>query len=250
MVRGLFLTVGFWLTFASVAIALQLPLLVAWPVLHFADRRRVVARYARVLYCRCVLRLWLRRLAVEGAENLPGRDEVCVVVSNHRSNLDPMLLLLLGIPACFLSKKSARLVPFVGWWMLFTNDVAIDRSDRDSRAKGFRDMHERIKARIPICIFPEGTRRKMQDCLLAAFRDGAFRLAIEAGVKVLPVAIAGTDAVMRNQASLLQPARVRVRVLPALSAVGESVESLRERVWQVLAENLRSLDGVTGCEAS
>src|SRR4029077_16674852 len=112
-----------------------------------------------------------------------------VVVANHSSFTDVFLVATLPWEMKFLSKKSIFRIPLLGWQMTIAGDVPIARGDRESTLAAIRDLRERLDRRISVLFFPEGTRSA--DGALGQFREGAFRLAIDAGVDVLPLAILG-----------------------------------------------------------
>ena len=89
----------------------------------------------------------------------------------------------------WLSKKAIFSIPLLGWQMRAAGDVPIVRGDRESARRAMDEMRRRLASGVSVILFPEGTRSP--DGSLGEFRDGAFRLAIEAGVPVVPLAIVG-----------------------------------------------------------
>lgn len=231
-VRDLFLTVEFWSVFAITGVLLQIPLLLVWPVLWIVDRPRLVARSARARWATFVMRLCFPRLRIEGLENLP-EDRAFIIAPNHRSNIDAMLLMMLGQPVLYLAKASVLLTPVIGWWALFCSDVMVVRRHANSRRRSLALMARRVLHHIPVVVFPEGTRRKT-DVVLGPLRNGAFSLAVQYGVTIVPVAILGSDDVWRPRRRMLTQAPMTVRILPALRPAGHTVESLREQVRDAL----------------
>jgi 1-acyl-sn-glycerol-3-phosphate acyltransferase len=104
-----------------------------------------------------------------------------------------------------------------------------------------------LAAGIPVMLFPEGTRSKTGELL--PFRDGAFRLAIEAGVPILPLAVAGTRECRPKGSKWFGEARAKVQVLAPISTEGltvDDVASLRERTRDAIADALVELRAELG----
>lgn len=159
-----------------------------------------------------------------------------VVVSNHESNADPFLLSYLPFEMKYLSKKALFRIPAFGWSMWIVGDIAVDRGDKDSRGRSLDGCRKVLRRKVSVLIFPEGTRSRTEDLL--PFRHGAFRLAIEEGVDILPVALAGTRNALPKGTWLLSPARGHVLVGPPISTAGltlDDASALAERVQVVIS---------------
>lgn len=138
--------------------------------------------------------LWTFRVSGEIPTN---HRNPYVVVSNHVSFVDILLISHLPFEMKWLSKKEFFNYPLVGWAMRMAGDIRLDRSDKQSRARALVDCRDRLGKRVSVMIFPEGTRSRTGE--LQSFRDGAFRVAIDAGVPVLPLAVIGTrDALVKH----------------------------------------------------
>jgi 1-acyl-sn-glycerol-3-phosphate acyltransferase len=179
--------------------------------------------------------LW--RLRVEGREKLPWRGPA-VLVANHLSLLDILVLYALFRPFKWVSKAELFRLPFIGWNMRMNDYVPLWRGDRES----VRRMLERCRGHLargaPVLLFPEGTRAR--DGRLQAFKDGAFRLALEAGCPVFPVVVVGTaESLPKTGIVLRRPMRARVQVLdPVSPADHPSVDALRAAVRDAIVAAL------------
>lgn len=165
-----------------------------------------------------------------------------VAVSNHESMADIFLVSHLPWEMKWLSKVENFRIPVMGWMMRMAGDVAIVRSERGSRAEALEECRDRLRKRVSVMIFPEGTRSRTGELL--PFKDGAFRLAIESGVPILPLAVAGTRNAMPKGSLLFNPARAEVRVLEPIPTEGltlEEVPELRDRVRALIDEARREL---------
>jgi 1-acyl-sn-glycerol-3-phosphate acyltransferase len=209
--------------------------LVTWPF----DRRRVVLHLFSCFWASVYVYLNpLWRVRVVGRGRLPWRG-AAVIVANHLSLLDILILYGLYRPFKWVSKAELFKVPVLGWNMVLNDYVPLKRGD----ATSIRDMMDHCRRHLergsPVLIFPEGTRA--QDGKLQAFKDGAFRLAMEAKVPLIPVAVTGThEALPKHGLVLRQRMQAEVQVLEALDpARYESVAALREAARAALAQIAR-----------
>ncbi len=160
-----------------------------------------------------------------------------VAVSNHESFADIFLISHLPWEMKWLSKDAIFRIPVMGWMMRMAGDIEVRRSDRRSRARALEECRDRLQKQVTVMILPEGTRSP-DGCLLP-FHDGAFRLAVEMGVPVLPMAVAGTRHAMAKGSLLFNRARAEVRVLDPVETEGMGpgdVPALRDRVRQLIGE--------------
>lgn len=200
-------------------------LLTAW-----WDRERWIT--GRVFHFCSQLAVWLNpywTVHYEGA--FPSRsDHPFVAVSNHESLADPVVVGPLPWQMRWLSKASNFRIPFIGWMMTFAGEIKVRRGDAASRAASFSELREALDAGMSVMLFPEGTRSKTADML--PFYDGAFRLALEAGVPVVPIVIRGSRAALIGGTAYFRRAYITVEVLDPISVEGMAigdVEVLRDR---------------------
>ncbi|MEX0893923.1 MAG: lysophospholipid acyltransferase family protein [Gemmatimonadota bacterium] len=160
-----------------------------------------------------------------------------VAVSNHESYADIFLISHLPWEMKWLSKDAVFRIPFMGWMMRMAGDIHVVREDRRSRMQALQGVHDRLQKRVSVMIMPEGTRTPSGRML--PFRDGAFRAAVEAGVPILPMAVAGTREAMAKGSLLFNRAVAEVRVLEPVPTEGltlEDVPALRERVRAMIEQ--------------
>lgn len=158
-----------------------------------------------------------------------------VVVSNHQSLGDIPVVSILPWEMKWVGKKSLFEVPVLGWLMRLAEDIPVDRDSPQSRAAVLLRGKRALAAGCSVMFFPEGTRSK--DGRVKRFYDGAFRLAIEAGVPVLPVAVDGTLHAIPKHGWQFGRADVRLDVLPPVPTDGlteADVPALRERVREAI----------------
>lgn len=149
-------------------------------------------------------------VTIIGTEKLP--DGPVLFVSNHEGNFDiPTLLSTIPKPFGFISKKEVNKFPIIPLYMEEMNCVFLDRTDRRSALKSISDTVERLKDGHSILIFPEGTRSKGQG--IGEFKAGFMRIAKDAGVPIVPIAIQGTADIMEKNNNKVKPATVTVQIL-------------------------------------
>jgi 1-acyl-sn-glycerol-3-phosphate acyltransferase len=167
--------------------------------------------------------LW--RFRTEGqAPSDPRRPYV--VVSNHESFTDILLISHLPWEMKWLSKAELFRVPILGWMMQLAGDVPVKRGFGPSAIEAMARCREILRQKVSVMIFPEGTRSTTADLL--PFKDGAFRLAIEAGVPILPLAVSGTSTALRKHDWRFGRSTATVRVLDPVETAGLTVEQVPE----------------------
>jgi 1-acyl-sn-glycerol-3-phosphate acyltransferase len=180
----------------SLFVAGALRLILGPPILVFAwivNKHDLVYPWARF-----GARNWLRlsgvRVRVKGLELLDPK-QTYVFVSNHRSYLDTAAMFIYtGRRIGLLAKKELLKVPVLGVGMGFVNVMAIDRSNRESAIRTTETAARRIKSGVSFAVFVEGTRAMPGELL--PFKKGAFYMARQAGVPVVPIAIKNSDVLM------------------------------------------------------
>jgi 1-acyl-sn-glycerol-3-phosphate acyltransferase len=147
----------------------------------------------------------------------------------------------------WLSKDTIFKIPVFGWLMRMANDIPIKRGKRESVVSAMQGCRDRLKQNVSVMIFPEGTRSKSEELL--PFKDGAFKLAIEAGAPILPIAVAGTRNCMAKGSLAFGRARAKARVLPPIPTIGlknTDLPALRDRTRQIIDDARRELQRELG----
>ena len=165
-----------------------------------------------------------------------------VMVSNHESFVDMLLLSHLKMEMKYLSKESFLRIPLVGWMMKMSGDVSLLRGDRSSGAAALIVCEKWLKRKMSVMIFPEGTRSF--DGEMRGFKDGAFILAIRTQTPMLPVVVHGTRSALRKSDWRMGDAKAEVRVLEIIETTGmtlDDVPALRERVRDVMIAEIAKM---------
>jgi len=162
---------------------------------------------------------WLRlsgvRVRVHGIELLDPK-QTYVFVSNHRSYLDTATVFVhVGRRIGVLAKKELLKVPILGVGMGFVNVMAIDRTNRESAIRTADAAVRRIQSGVSFAVFVEGTRAKPGELL--PFKKGAFYMAKQAGVPVVPIAIRNSDVLMGKGTGEAKGGVIDMVIMPPLS---------------------------------
>ncbi|KUL23474.1 HAD-IB family hydrolase [Actinoplanes awajinensis] len=168
------------------------------------------------------------RLNVTGAENL---DKVrpAVFVANHQSTLDAVVLgALLRHDFTAVAKREARFDPRMAVISAFLDPAWIDRSDRASARHTLDRALDRIRAGTSILVLPEGTR--MPTPALGRFKKGAFHLALQAGVPIVPIVLRNTGELAWRRSLIVHPGTVDVAVLDPVPTGDWTVRDLDDRI--------------------
>lgn len=195
-----------------------------------------------------VMRIWARlfllvtgtRVTVEGAERIDPAGSY-VFVGNHSSNLDiPVIMGKLPVSIRFLAKKEMFKVPVLGGAMRAIHMV---ETDRRLGPTAHRAINEQVTAVVTeglsLMIFPEGTRSESHEML--PFKKGAFRIAVDNDMPVVPVTIVGTLEAWKPHSKLIHGGRVRLVIhdpIPTTDLDRNLLNDLRDRVRSTVAEAL------------
>jgi len=184
------------------------------------------------------------RVEVDGLENIPA-GKACIFMSNHVSNLDPPILLP-AIPGqlSVMLKQELMRIPILGTAMRMAKFVPVAREQDPVKAKATIDAAaDALRCGLHIVIFAEGSRSP--NGRLMAFKKGPFFLAKETGAPIIPVAISGTEKMMRKGSAKIYPATARVHMLPAIDSSqyatrDELMVAVREAINAALPQQMQN----------
>ena len=181
--------------------------------------------------------LW--RVQITGIDKVD-RSGTYIIVSNHQSGADVMVLFKMYIHFKWVAKRSLFQVPLIGWSMSLNRYLALERSSSGSMRKMIRDASRYLAGRNSLMIFPEGSRSR--DGAIKPFKTGAFHIALETGTPILPVAIHGTSRAIDPRGFLILPNKdIRLEVLDPIPIRGYhdlDPKSLAELVHDRIADAL------------
>jgi putative phosphoserine phosphatase/1-acylglycerol-3-phosphate O-acyltransferase len=176
---------------------------------------------------------------VSGAEHL-WSARPCVFVFNHQSKIDPILLMkLLRGGFTGVAKKEAANVPGFGQFFRLAGVAFIDRADSGKARKAMEPAVEKLREGTSLVIAPEGTRSPTPR--LGPFKKGAFHLAMQAEVPMVPIVIRNAGEVMWRGAQTVRPGRVEVVVLPPVDTSAWTAETVADHTAEVRSQFLDTL---------
>jgi len=154
-----------------------------------------------------VIRIAGLNLTVIGKENIP--KEPCVFVGNHQSNLDiPVILSNMNSLTGAVAKKEMEKIPVMSYWMKEIHSVFMDRENPREALKSISEGVEILKKGYSMIIFPEGTRSRSNN--MGEFKKGSMRLAIKAGVPIVPITFYDTHKAMEGNKGRVKKANAKL----------------------------------------
>jgi 1-acyl-sn-glycerol-3-phosphate acyltransferase len=221
--------VGYPIAIALIVLALPVQALLLAATAPF-DRNRVVpGRFLRFVGVAISRTFPPWRLGIEGA--WPEAKGPFIVVANHQSILDILLLSRVPREMKWIAKEELFDIPWVGWMLRMSGDIPIRRGDAESGGEALARARTYLSRGMSVMLFPEGTRSKSGKLL--PFKSGAFRLAVETGVPVLPIAVHGTARGMPKGGPWVNPCRATARLLDPVDSAAYGLEGanrLRDEV--------------------
>jgi 1-acyl-sn-glycerol-3-phosphate acyltransferase len=182
------------------------------------DRSGDTAHRCARLWSTLILRTTGVRVTCEGFDRLDARQSY-VLASNHQSIYDiPIVFAALPLQLRIVAKESLGWIPFLGWHLRRTGHLLVDR--RNPGADIVEKMRRLVSETHSLIVFPEGTRSR--DGRIARFKKGSFLVAIDAGLPVVPVSVAGSRHVMQKGRLMVCPGDVRVVVHEPIPTAGVS----------------------------
>ncbi len=202
----------FWFLLIGTIILLFPFSFVLWLLVYPFDHDRKIIHWWLIYefsFLSRIMPVW--RIDVSGIEKIQPKTPY-VIISNHQSLLDILILFCLKCNYKWISKIENSRVPFLGWYMLMANYIYIDRGNKDSKAVMMKKCDENLKKGISILLFPEGTRS--HDKEIGPFKLGAFQLALLSDKPVLPVVLDGTGGILPKHGLIFKgKSNLKIKIL-------------------------------------
>ncbi len=179
------------------------------------------------------------KLKISGAENITANNPY-IIMSNHTSYLDiPALMKSVPLRIHFIAKKELKAIPFLGWYLMLSDTVLIDRKNTSKAKESLTKAAGLINKGRHVAMYPEGTTSKTGK--LNAFKKGGFYLAEEAKAYIIPVHIKGTYDVWPSANKLkIKPGLVEVVIGKPISpeemnglAMDQRTELVRQKILEL-----------------
>jgi 1-acyl-sn-glycerol-3-phosphate acyltransferase len=215
-----------------------------WIISYPFDPNKILTHYYTSLWAGLYLAInpgW--KISIEGKQNI-NHMKPHIFISNHQSLLDVALLFQLYIKFKWVSKIELVKIPVLGWVIRMSKHIIVRRGDKESIIQMAEACKKSLSEGISIFIFPEGTRS--EDGKLRPFKDGAFILAKETGVSILPVFLHGASTALPKKSFIFKGRQhIRIRVLEEITkdTINKlSLEELITHTWRIMSESLEQID--------
>ena len=229
-------TLCFWVFFVVTVVPGFFLAILLWLVTAPFDRDRALLHRFVCGWMFQYLKAWPGwRVVLKGRSRLPKGP--CVLVANHQSVSDVLACMGLGYQFKFVSKASLFAVPLVGHVMRMLQYVRVERGRPRSMRRMVEDSRAWLKKGVPVLIFPEGTYATPRELL--PFKRGAFKLAIEEQVPLVPVGLSGTHQFILGDGPWMSPrANIEIEVLEPIAPqeLGTDEKALADRARALLAQ--------------
>lgn len=177
----------------------------------------VAARWARL-----IAYLTPMRVEIEGAEHIDP-EQSYVVVANHQSQYDiPLIYGFCGLDLRWVMKAEIGKLPFIAQGCRAIGHIFIDRGNPDQARQAINSAVGRLPPGTGVLFFPEGTRSRTGE--LIKFRKGAFRVAVDRNLPVLPMTVVGTREMLPPGSFRIRPGCARLVVHPPIQPGGGTVD--------------------------
>jgi len=214
-----------------------------WLLVLPFDRDRLVIHWLLMYQSYFLVRLMpVWKVKIEGREKaVPGTTYV--IISNHQSILDILLINSLKLRYKWISKIENIKVPVLGWYLKMAGYITVNRGNEESKVGMLERSFDCLKRDISIMLFPEGTRST--DGQIGFFRRGAFQLALQANVPILPILIDGTGGILPKHGLIFNTGHnITVRVLDPVrpeSFGTDNVDELAAKFNSMLVDEMQNL---------
>ena len=207
----------------------------------FLINERVASYIGGVIWAR--LNAWMVPIFVKisGRKNIDFKQSYMVIV-NHQSAFDIFIIYgFLNIDFKWVMKHKLRKLPGIGIGCEKVGHIFIDRTDRESAIKSLRVAKEKIVNGTSVVFFPEGTRSP--DGIIRDFKKGAFKMALDLNLPILPVTIIGTKEILPNKTINLFPGKVLMRIHEPISVKDYSDENLNaliQKAREIMVKDIKN----------
>ncbi len=213
------------ITFLAIGLAI-------WLITRWFDKRLLILHLWSSFWGACYI--WVNpfwRVRISGRKKIPW-NRPCVLVSNHQSMVDILVLYSLFRPFKWVSKKENYKIPILGWQMRLNNYLEIDRGQKESLVKLLKKASRMISVGCSILLFPEGTRHSGGK--LGRFREGAFKMALDNKVDIVPIVLDGTARALPKKGIVITGfSNIRARVLDPVPYQAFAEKSVKELTMDI-----------------
>lgn len=232
-------SIRIWIVLLALTILLFLVDAVLTIILFPFDKKRKILHLQSVWWAKAIIGCnpyW--HIQVSGLENI-NKDETYVVVANHQSLADIIVMYKTSMQFKWVAKDSLFKIPFIGWSLSLTKHIRLSRGKIGSIKKAYQEAIEWLKKDISVVFFPEGTRSETGE--IGKFQNGAFKLAIQEKKPILPIVISGTrEAIPKGSWIFETEAFIKLTVLAPIETENLQLSDFRP-LKDALHKKMKSL---------
>jgi 1-acyl-sn-glycerol-3-phosphate acyltransferase len=179
-------------------------------------------------------------VSIRGAENVTPNTSY-IITPNHQSHSDILALLkVLPTPFRWVIKRELLKIPVFGQALAATGAIAVNRADRNSSVQSLKEGSKKLTGGWSVLIYPEGTRSP--DGNIQEFKKGAFMMAVQTGIPILPVTCNGAAKILRKKTLALSPGHISITIGRPIVTTGMTEQDVPELMERTKAEMLSNFD--------
>ncbi|XWW97483.1 hypothetical protein V2A60_005466 [Cordyceps javanica] len=183
---------------------------------------------------------------VDDPNDILGSTRPAIFIGNHQTELDVLMLGAVFPKHCSVTaKRSLKHIPLLGWFMTLSGSIFIDRANSKDARQAMQGAADEIKARKQsVYMFPEGTRSYTKEPTLLPFKKGAFHLAVQAGVPIVPCVVANYSHILYPKDFVFNAGVVPIKILDPIPTEGlttADVDELTRTTRELMLEELMSI---------
>ncbi|KAG4441420.1 hypothetical protein IFR05_003107 [Cadophora sp. M221] len=185
--------------------------------------------------------------SIDDPNDYLNKTRPAIFIGNHQSELDVLMLGCIFPHHCSVTaKKSLKSMPFLGWFMSLSGTVFIDRANSTNARNAMAGASEEITSeKQSVYMFPEGTRSYAKEPMLLPFKKGAFHLAVQAGVPIVPVVVANYSDVLFVPEWKFKAGDIAVKVLKPIETKGLQASDVEDLARDTRELMLREIVAIT-----
>ncbi|KAL7792502.1 hypothetical protein V8C37DRAFT_380532 [Trichoderma ceciliae] len=183
---------------------------------------------------------------IHDPENVLNTTRPAIFIGNHQTELDVLMLGTMFPKYCSVTAKAQlKRMPFLGWFMSLSGTIFIDRKNsKDARSAMDGAANEIKTKRQSVYMFPEGTRSYTKEPALLPYKKGAFHLAVQSGVPIVPIVVANYSHVLYIKGLVFNSGKIPVKVLapiPTANLTSADVDELTRSTRELMLKELVNL---------
>ncbi|KAJ1501772.1 1-acylglycerol-3-phosphate O-acyltransferase [Coelomomyces lativittatus] len=169
-----------------------------------------------------------------------------IYLANHQSSFDTFVLGALFPKRCsVLAKKTLRNTPIIGQFLQLAHTIFIDRENHESAMKTMKESSEKlVKEKLSLFVFPEGTRSRRKDRSLLPFKKGAFHLAVQSQLPIIPIVVSNYEDIYDSENKCFNSGTIHVRVLEPILTTNmtkDDIDLLIKKTGESMSQALKEI---------